>query len=211
MEIKTSPSGNSRRAFLSNVIPAVAVSCFGCKPLIADCWQDNPGSDLQQEFLVDSNMNYQQVFNFAFKSWYIRYMKGLAEEIGKEKFLEILKNTGWKLYQESIKKSFGHLKKRDVESLIANFWAPMQKSRLWSHCLPVEIIKQTSTEGLVKMSRCLVAKVFRDNDAADIGYAGICHADFAVADAFNPKIKLVRNNCLMKGDNHCLFEYTLKT
>jgi len=211
MDMKILSSHQGRRDFISKMISGVAASCLGCKALIADGWLDKPESSSQQKFLSDSGMSYEQVFNFAFKSWYIRYMKGLEAEIGKEKFLEILKKVGWTLYEESTKRNFRDLKKRDVESLIANFWAPMQKSRLWSHTLPVEIIKQSASEGIVKMPECLVAKTFREAGAADIGYAAICHADFAVVNAFNPKIKLIRNKCLMKGDDCCLFEYTLDT
>jgi hypothetical protein len=156
-------------------------------------------------------MNYEHVFNFAFKNWYIWYMKGLEAEIGREKFLEILKKVGWTLYEERTKIGFRDLKKRDVESFIANFWAPMQKDKLWSHSIPVEIIKQEPYEGIVRMPECLVAKTFREADAADIGYAAICNADFAVINTFNPKIKLTRNKCLMNGDDCCLFEYTLET
>ena len=136
-------------------------------------------------------------------------MKGLEAEIGKEKLLEILKKVGWSLYEESTKQNFRDLKKRDVESLIDNFWAPMQKSRLWSHTIPIEIIKKSPSEGIVKMPECLVAKTFREADAADIGYAAICHDDFSVANAFNPEIILTRNKCLMKGVDCCLFEYAL--
>jgi len=211
MDMKILSSHQGRRDFISKMISGVAASCLGCNALIADGWLDKPESSSQQKFLSDSGMSYEQVFNFAFKSWYIRYMKGLEAEIGKEKFLEILKKVGWTLYEESTKRNFRDLKKRDVESLIANFWAPMQKSRLWSHTLPVEIIKQSASEGIVKMPECLVAKTFREAGAADIGYAAICHADFAVVNAFNPKIKLIRNKCLMKGDDCCLFEYTLDT
>ena len=59
------------------------------------------------------------------------------------------------------------------------------------------------------MPACLVAKTFREADAADIGYAAICYADFSVANAFNPEIVLTRNKCLMNGDDCCLFEYDL--
>ena len=114
------------------MISGVAASCFGCKTLIAGNRLHTSDSKAQQKFLADSEMSYEQVFNFAFKNWYIRYMKGLEAEIGKEKFLEMLKKVGWTLYEESIKRNYANLKKRDVESLITNFWAPMQKSRLWS-------------------------------------------------------------------------------
>jgi hypothetical protein len=211
--MKDSKSSNEvhRRDFITKSLACGAFVGMGCPGWLAMNFRGSVASPVQAEhrFQTVSDYTYEQVFNFAFKNWYIRYIKGLEAEIGKEKFLEILKKVGWTLYEESTKRNFRDLKKRDVESLIANFWAPMQKSRLWSHTLPIEIIKQSPSEGIVRMPGCLVAKVFRDNDAADIGYAAICYADFAVAKTFNPQIKLTRNTCLMKGDDCCLFEYTL--
>ena len=211
MKGSKSSIGVNRRDFLAKSLACGAFVGMGCPGLLAMNIRGSVASPVQAEhrFQTASDYTYEQVFNFAFKSWYIRYMKGLEAEIGKEKFLEILKKVGWTLYEESTKRNFRDLKKRDVESLIANFWAPMQKSRLWSHTLPIEIIKQSPSEGVVKMPECLVAKVFRENDAGDIGYAAICYADFAVTKTFNPQIKLTRNTCLMKGDDCCLFEYTL--
>jgi hypothetical protein len=87
----------------------------------------------------------------------------------------------------------------------------MSRSRLWRHTIPVEIVEKSPSHGIVRMNDCLVAKTFRDAGAADIGYAAICHADFAVAHAFNPQIELTRDQCLMKGDDCCYFEYSLKT
>lgn len=201
-----------RRDFIAKSLACGAFVGMGCPGWLAMNIRGGVSNPVQAErgFQTASDYTYEQLFNFAFKSWYIRYMKGLEAEIGKKKFLEILKKVGWILYEESTRRNFRDLKKRDVESLIANFWAPMQKSRLWSHTIPIEIIKQSPSEGVVKMSACLVAKVFRENDAGDIGYAAICYADFAVARAFNPQIKLIRNTCLMKGDDCCLFEYTLE-
>jgi hypothetical protein len=201
MKESKSNKGLDRRSFITKSFALGTFVGMGCPGLLA--------LEEKHKFQADANYTYEQLFNFAFKNWYIRYMKGLEDEIGKEKFLEMLKKVGWELYQESTKRNFRDLKNRDVESLISNFWVPMQKSRLWSHTIPVEIIKMESSEGIVKMPECLVATTFREADAADIGYAAICYADFSVANAFNPKIKLIRNKCLMKGDDCCLFEYSL--
>lgn len=213
MEESKSNNRVDRRDFITKSFACGTFVGMGCPGLLALNIQEGVSNPVQAEhkFQTTTNFTYEQLFNFAFKSWYIRYMKGLEAEIGKEKFLEILKKLGSTLYEESTKRNFRDLKKRNVESLIANFWAPMQKSRLWSHTIPVEIIKQSPSEGIVNMPECLVAKTFREAGAADIGYAAICHADFAVAKAFNPKIKLIRNKCLMNGDDCCFFKYTLDT
>lgn len=211
MKESKSNVGINRRDFIARSLACSVTVGMGCPGLLSMNIQEGISESVHYEhkFQTASNYTYEQLFNFTFKSWYIRYMKGLEAEIGKEKFLEVLKKVGWTLYEESTKRNFRDLKKRDVESLIDNFWAPMQKNRLWSHAIPVEIIKKQPSEGRVKMAECLVAKTFQEADATDIGYAAICHADFAVAKAFNPKINLTRNKCLMRGDDCCLFEYAL--
>jgi predicted hydrocarbon binding protein len=164
----------------------------------------------QHKFKNDSGFTYEQVFNFAFGNWYIPYMKGMQAEIGKEIFLELLKRVGNNFYRNSVKPRFGRIKNKNVRSLIENFWEPTQNSKLWGTSLTIKIPEKKDTQGKVKITECLVAATFRENDAGEIGYAAICDADFAVANAFNPKIKMTRNKCLMKGHGCCLFEYTMK-
>jgi len=57
------------------------------------------------------------------------------------------------------------------------------------------------------MKECLTAEVFREEDAAEIGYATVCHADFALPEGFNPKIKLIRDKTLMQGHDCCNHRY----
>ncbi len=59
----------------------------------------------------------------------------------------------------------------------------------------------------MRVSECLTATVFREADAAHIGYAAVCHADFALPEGFNPKIRLVRTKTLMKGHDCCNHRY----
>lgn len=200
----------SRRQFLVETISASAMM-MGCKVVFGKDELDLINQEVARKYRADSGMTYEQVFNFAFKNWYIRYMKGIEDQIGKKETLALLRKVGWALYEESTKNNFRDIQNRDVESLITNFWEPMGRSKLWSHTIPVEIVKKSASEGIVKMPQCLVAKTFRDADAADIGYAAICHADFAVAHAFNPRIKLTRNKCIMNGDAYCYFEYSLES
>ncbi len=204
---------HSRRSFLFNTISTGAFLCLGCKSALADGYQ-NKINETQQDkhtFKTDSGMTYQQVFNFAFKNWYIRYLRGMEDELGKEDMIQMLERVGDKLYSQSAESLFTSIKTRTVDNLISTFWEPMTKSDFWRNVINITIEKKTPSSGIVTMTECLFAKTFRESDAADIGYAAICHADYAVAKTYNANLKLTRNKCLMKGDDCCYFEYELNT
>ena len=200
-----------RRDFLFTSISAFPLLCIGCKGAVAETlFHQDSSPQEEHKFQKDSGMSYERIFNFAFKNWYIRYMKGLEEEIGRDRFHEMLREVGSKIYSESIRSQFQDVRNRDVDSFVTHFWVPMTKSQFWSSTMTIGIVQKAATSGIVRMTECLVAKTFREAEAADIGYSAICHADYAVARTFNPKLLLTRNKCLMKGDDSCHFEYSLQ-
>jgi hypothetical protein len=77
----------------------------------------------------------------------------------------------------------------------------------WEPMLNMKVVEDTETAFELKVSECLVATVFRDANAADIGYAHVCWGDYAWAEGFNPKIKMVRDKTLMQGDKYCNHRY----
>jgi hypothetical protein len=207
---KVSCQEHRRKFLFSSIFLSPLIVC-GCKGVLAQALSSQgTGPSEIDTFQNDAGMSYGQVFNFAFRSWFIRYMKGLEAELGKDRFLRMLEDVGSKIYADSTRSRFRDIQDKNVDALITNFWEPMVNSRLWSNAMTIDIVKKAGSSGVVKMTACLVAKTFREAEASDIGYAAICHADFAVAQAFNPKIELIRNTCLMKGDDRCYFEYTLR-
>ena len=211
--MKESKSNNQvdRRDFITKSLACGAFVGMGCPGLLAMNSQEGVSNPLQDEhkFQTATNYTYEQLFNFSFRSWFISYMKRLQEEIGTGKFLELLKKAGDKHYRSRVISNFEKIEDKSVKSFFENFWEPTQKSKFGNAIMTIEIPEKFKNKGTVKMTECLFAKTFRENDAGDIGYAAICHADFAVAEEFNPDIKLIRNKCLMNGDECCLFEYTL--
>ena len=94
---------------------------------------------------------------------------------------------------------------------LAAFIAPMKDlNHFWKHALTFDVMENTENAFEVKVTECLWAKTFRNNDAADIGYACICHSDFVAAEAFNPKMKLIRTKTLMQGHDCCNHRYIMK-
>ena len=210
--MKESKSNNlvNRRDFTKSIAFGTFIG-LGCPGLLAMNIQEDGSNPLQDEhkFQIPTNFTYEQLFNFTFRSWFISYMKQLQKQIGIKKLPELLKKAGDEHYRSRVRPNFEKIKDKSVQSLIEKFWEPTQKSKFGNAIMTIEIPEKSKNKGTVKMTECLFAKTFRENDASDIGYAAICHADFAVAEEFNPHIKLIRNKCLMNGDECCLFEYTL--
>ena len=75
------------------------------------------------------------------------------------------------------------------------------------HALDAEIVEQSAEVFEYRVKKCLRAKVFRDSNAADIGYGMVCYPDYAVARG----LKLIRTRTLMQGDAECSLGYVMET
>ena len=80
---------------------------------------------------------------------------------------------------------------------------PEEQDYFWSHVLSMKRVESTPTAVEVRVTECLWVSTFRAADAADIGYACICHPDFASTTAFNPKMRMIRTKTLMQGHEYC--------
>jgi len=96
---------------------------------------------------------------------------------------------------------------RDLVTFAANM---KNMPPIIQHTLEAEIIEQTPEAFEYRVKKCLWAKVFRDENAADIGYAMICYPDYSVARSLNPKLKLIRTKTLMQGDDSCGLRYVME-
>lgn len=186
---------NSRRDFLSKTIPAGVLFCAACPKVFANhagFIEGNPTAD-NSDSNKDSGMSYVEVFNFAFRDNFIPQMIALAEKLGREKFIDILKETA------SISISREH---------VMEHWNNDYDNIFWDDVLKNEVIEDTEDAREVKITKCLWAKIFKEENAADIGYASICYPDFAHAEATGKK--LIRTKTLMQGDDFCNHRWILK-
>jgi hypothetical protein len=140
-------------------------------------------------------MTYEQMFQFTyFHSQLAIALVALSNHFGKDKFLEIVKTAideAW--VQPEVQK---------------RFFAPLDKE-FWNHIIKRELIEDTKEVRIVKYTECLWAKTFRETGEADIGYAVICHPDYAMAKS--RKQQLIRTKCQMLGDDCCYFQYNKQT
>jgi hypothetical protein len=155
-------------------------------------------TNVTHKFLEDSNMTFQEVFDFAFKSL-IPVLQGLAKELGEDHFFEVLE----KVVSECALKAGQDTARRLPSNDLAAFKAAGEPGHFGKHALTLEIVEETPQAFEVKVTECLWAKTFREMGAADIGYSLICHRDYADCQGFNPDITMTRSKTLMQGDNYC--------
>ena len=74
----------------------------------------------------------------------------------------------------------------------------------------IEVLENTPDRYVFAVKECLWAKVYRDENAGDLGYCLECSTDFIFAATCNPKLTLQRKKTLMQGDDCCEFTYTWK-
>jgi hypothetical protein len=197
----------NRRRFLLGFLTAGTAVCLGRRDLLALDVRGEQQKDAGSEhkFRADSEMTFEGVFRFAFQNYYIPTLQSLADEIGRGPFLEMLKRLRSQSVADATRQSVEKLPKNDFSTFVE--LSKQRKNRFVRHVLTDEVVEHTGNFVHSKITECLWAKVFREANAADIGYAAVCHPDFAMASAFNPKIKLVRRSTLMEGSEFCDFRY----
>ena len=201
MDTRISSFEQSRRKFFSTILPMGTMCCFGCSTCFA-----SDKSEKKHKFLEDSGMSFQQVFDFTFKEFYIPTMQNLANEIGKDEFIEKLKRASSEMRKQQGQNLAKSLQKNDL----ASFTAFIKEYDLYKHVLTYEIVEETDKAFGMKNTECLFAKTFREADASDIGYAAICYGEYAWTSAFNPKMKMIHSKTMMQGNDYCHARYVLE-
>lgn len=200
----------TRRDFLTKMFPASAAVCLISKKIFGSFGVDGTAA-IQQErhnfdLQIKSSMTYRQYFNKRFKEYYIPVMKELAEEIGKDRLIEIIKKVSYRQNLLLGQNWAKQVQNPDLATMMHRFRNPNPNGML-ENTDPWEIVEDTENVLEIKMKECLTAVVFREEGAAEIGYATVCFADFALPEGFNPKIKLVRDKTLMQGHDCCNHRY----
>lgn len=208
MEIKTSSFIPGRRQFLTKVLPTGALFCLGCKGLLAvpliNTAKTPPGQ--KPKYLDDSGMSVEDVYKFGF-GYCIPTYQALAKQIGKEKFLDMLTEANTEVYSQMFASM---AKDRSMKSL-ASIFQNMLSTPPFNKAFEYKIVENTDKVLEMKFTECLPARIFREMNAADIGYALECAPTDAVAKSFNPKMRTENPKNLMKGDSVCIERFVLET
>ena len=183
-----------RRRFLTEALPAGALFCLGCKGLAAS---------QKPSYLEDSGMTVEDVYKFSFES-IVPILESMGKDLGREKLLRLLEKASAENYAQMVTAMAKDYPSRDMKSFAKMMDAFMAGMPVFQKSMAYEVTEFTDKVYETKYTLCLPAKILREMNAADIGYALECSPADAFVKAFNPKMKstLVKN--IMKGDSVCI-------
>ena len=159
----------------------------------------DPETTVKHKFLEESNMSFQEVFDFAFKRL-IPILQDAAKELGEDQVYAALGKAASEFVRKAAQATARQLPCNDFAAWNASGSEP---SHFGDHVLTRETVEDTPQACELRVTECLWAKTFREMGAEDIGYLLFCNSDYAQCQGFNPKIRLVRTKTLMQGDDCC--------
>lgn len=201
--------GFDRRRFLSNVVPACAVSCLGFRSVYALAQSEQETTSpldihkFDEEF--GRTLTYRQFYATRYRE-YINLAKALKKELGEKKTIDFLKKHTKDGMLEYGKSHAG----RSPDNSFHTYMDTFRDLDRYKNTLTMEIVEDTEKAFELKVTECIWATTFVDAGAGDIGFASVCIGDYTWASGFNPKIKLVRNKTLMQGHGICNHRYILE-
>jgi len=147
-------------------------------------------------------LTYRQFFKNRYRES-IRLAKAMQEDMGEDKTIDFLKKNTSKRMLDYGKTQAGDAK----DTSLGQYTEQFRDVDGYKNMLEMEIVEDTEKAFELKVTGCIWASVFRDEEAGELGNAMVCHGDYAWAEGFNPNIKLVRDKTLMQGDPICNHRY----
>jgi len=193
-----------RRQFITSVIPACAIIGMGSNRVFASILRAEGNLIQEPKHKFDNNferaLTYRQLIGSQYRS-FITLAKALEKEMGKEKAIAFFKKVTTERQTNFGKQQASRMPDNSFSTYVSQFRSG------YDDTLTMEIVEDTKTAFELKVTECIWADSFLRAKAGDIGYAWVCWGDYAWAEGFNPKIKMVRDKTLMQGHDRCNHRY----
>jgi len=193
-----------RRRFIT-AMPLCALACFGCRDAVASSlaagFPDEDEKSVHKfDKEIDQKLTSRHLFNLQYRGT-IELARNLAGDLGKDKVIELMKKYTRKTLLEYGRRQAKQVGDDSFAAYVNTFRGGYESS------LTMEIVEDNPKAFELKVTECLWATTFRQAEAGDIGFAAVCYGDYAWAEGFNPKIKMIRDKTLMEGHSCCNHRY----
>ncbi|MCP4901513.1 MAG: L-2-amino-thiazoline-4-carboxylic acid hydrolase [bacterium] len=159
-----------------------------------------PFVEAKHKFKKDWVLTYEEVFEKRY-GYYIPLMKRFEEYLGREQLIDMIKRAT----DESIMAEASDGADFDFRKWLEG------GDEYFANMMTWEVVEWTETVYEMRVSECLWCEIFKQEDAAHIGYATVCYSDFASAKATHPNLRLERTKTIMQGDGYCNHRWILDT
>ncbi|WP_417516513.1 L-2-amino-thiazoline-4-carboxylic acid hydrolase [Minwuia sp.] len=129
-------------------------------------------------------------------------IEAMADAFGREKVLEILRDTIIRLANEQ----GGELAEAMGDNGSAAF---MESMKYWrqDNALEIDVLTQTEEKLEFNVTGCRYAQMYRALGIPELGALLSCNRDFAFAEGFNTDARLTRTQTILSGATHCDFRF----
>ena len=197
-----------RRQFISRIIPTCALTCFGLGHAfaLAQTEEKSISSEVIHKFdnEYERKLTYRQFYATQYREL-IQLAKALEEEWGADKTFEFLR----KFTTNRLLKYGQRHAQRSPDNSFHTYTDTFRNTERYKNTLTMHIVEDTEKAFELNVTECIWATTFLKVEAGDIGYATVCYGDYAWAEGFNPKIKLIRDKTLMQGHDCCNHRYVI--
>jgi hypothetical protein len=173
-------------------------------PALGSC-----GSLSTHKFDRRAEVTYRDLFTEAFQGT-VRLVRLMEEELGRERAHELVYRSRVKGDLAMISRQLSGRKPIGSFAEFKTLMKGIHESRSARNMFTISYPVDNDDEVTFLTTECILAKVFRELEAEDIGYVMCCLPDFETTSAYCPRVCLKRSRGLMKGDECCDTTYSWK-
>jgi predicted ArsR family transcriptional regulator len=130
-------------------------------------------------------------------------LEALAQEFGRERVLEIARQTIIRVAQEQGAQLAQSMGDNDLPHFTNSLEAWKKDD-----AMHIEVLEQNERRFAFNVTRCRYAEMYRLLGIPELGALLSCSRDWALIQGFNPDVHLERTQTIMEGASFCDFRYT---
>jgi hypothetical protein len=164
---------------------------------------------VQHKFDEKHQISYRNLMREAFEGQ-VRLARALEEELGVDESHRIIYKTRVESDLNQVKQQLDEIGKPKNFDEFKRLMHLLHENEFASHLFTITYPVDNEEEALFLTTECIMAEVFKELDAEDLGYLMVCKPDFDTTPAYNGNVNLKRTKCLMLGDDCCDTTYCWK-
>ena len=154
------------------------------------------------KFDRDANVSYETLMREAFEAT-VKLARVLERELGKERAHELLYMSRAESDLALVAKQMEGQPKIETFSDFKKLMKGLHENNFARNLFTISYPVDNESEIEFRTTECILAKVFRDMGASDLGQIICCQPDFDTTPAYCGRVSLNRTKSLMKGDAYC--------